>query len=239
MRNRKKVITFFLVMVMIWMFSMTVLATESKKGSIEIILTDGEKGTSKENVEFEYIKVADLINGEYYVLKQYEKAAIDFNNIKYSNQIDEAAQKLDKYVVEGKTVKTDSKGEAIMNDLEVGVYLLRVVDKANYEQVTPTLISIPTWNQEEDTMDYHITLIPKHGSDKVVTGDGQFFREYIALFGISFIFLVGLSCHTHFKCGKIAGNYSEKGGHTHGNDNDTKDSRCTRRVRPRGGRSIN
>ena len=73
MRNKKKVITLFLVMVMILIHSMSVMAAEPKKGNIEIVLTDGENGTSKDNVTFEYAKVADLINGEYRLLKEFSE----------------------------------------------------------------------------------------------------------------------------------------------------------------------
>lgn len=223
---------------MILIHSMSVMAAEPKKGNIEIVLTDGENGTSKDNVTFEYAKVADLINGEYRLLKEYEEIDVDLNSIEYSSELDEAAQKLDKLVTAKDNVKTDAEGKALINDLEVGVYLLRVSDKARYENVYPVLISIPTWNEEEGDMNYDITVIPKHSSDKVVTGDSHLYGEYMVLFVISFILLVVLTCHNHFKCGRIAGNYSKKGGYTHGNDNDTKDSRCTRRIRPRGGGSI-
>ena len=211
---------------------------EDRKGSVEILLADGKKGTSKENVTFEYVKVADLFDGNFILKEGYKKTSIDFNRMQYSKQMNEAAEKLDECVEEGEKVKTDAEGKAIISDLEMGVYLIRVSDKARYEYVPPTLISIPTWDEEMEDMNYHISVIPKHVPEGVKTGDVHFYQEYLVVFGISFIILVGLTCHNRFKCGKIAGNYSEKGGHTHGNDNDTKDSRCTRRLRPRSGRSI-
>lgn len=227
-----------LVCVMAMTCGMTTQAVEPQKGSVEITLTDGEEGTRKENVTFEFAKVADLIDGEYHLFQEYEKTNVNLNHIEYSSELNEAAQKLDKLVTAKDDVKTDAEGKALINDLDVGVYLLRVSDKARYENVYPVLISIPTWNEEEGNMNYDITVIPKHSSDKVVTADNHLYGEYIVLFVISFILLVVLTCHNHFKCGKIAGNYSEKGGYTHGNDNDTKDPCCTRRIRPRGGRSI-
>lgn len=223
--------TVLLLVVLFVVCGVTTHAEDTRKGSVEILLED-------ENVTFEYAKVADLVDGDFVLKEQYKKTAIDFNHMEYSQQMAEAAQKLDKCVEEGKKVKTDAEGKAVISELDVGVYLLRVTDKGGEEYVSPTLISIPTWNEEEGGMNYHITVIPKHSPEGVATGDTHFYQEYLVLFGISFIFLVGLTCHTYFKCGKIKGNYSEKGGRTYGNDNDTKDSRCTRRLRPRGGRSV-
>ena len=232
MGNKKKVLLLFLVMIVSFAFSMTVLAGKEQRGRIEIVLTEGE------NVTFEYAKVADLINGEYHMLQKYEKSDIELNGIVDSSKLGDLAQKLNEYVVEGEKVTTDEKGKAYVENLEAGAYLLRASDEANSEYAYPVLISVPTWNEEEESMNYDITVIPKRSSDKVVTGDEHLYGEYMAIFGISFILLVGLTCHNHFGCGKIAGNYSEKGGHTHGNDNDTKNSRRSRRIRSCSGRSI-
>lgn len=145
---------------MLFVNSISVMAAEPQKGSIEIILTDGDIGTSKENVVFEYAKVADIVDGQYQLLEKYED--VDLNSIKYSAELDEAAQKLnEKMKAEGK-IATDQKGKATISDLNVGLYLLRVSDKARYENIYPFLISIPTWNEEQEKMDFNITVMPKH-----------------------------------------------------------------------------
>ena len=211
-------------------------------GSIKITLVDGGINTSKEGVVFEYAKVAVLENGIYKMLDVYEGTSIKINDIKSSNEMDEVARKLNAHVIADGTVKTDKEGKAVISDLTSGVYLLRVSERAAYDSVYPVLIGVPTWNEVTKNMDYEVTVIPKHSPDepeKVVTGDNSQYMMYIGISIISLILVVGLTCHNHFKCGKIAGNYSEKGGYTHGNDNDTKNSRRTRRVRSRGGRSIN
>ena len=43
-----------------------------KTGSIEIELTDGEEGTSKEGVIFHYSKVAEIVDGQYELVEQYK-----------------------------------------------------------------------------------------------------------------------------------------------------------------------
>lgn len=159
MRSKKNIL-FLLVCTMLFINSISVMAAEPQKGSIEIILTDGDIGTSKENVVFEYAKVADVVDGQYKLLEEYEN--VDLNTIKYSAELDEAAQKLNEKVkAEGKT-STDQEGKATISNLEVGVYLLRVSDKARYENVQPFLISIPTWNEEQGDMNFDVTVIPKH-----------------------------------------------------------------------------
>lgn len=160
MRNKKRVISYFLVCVMLLMHSISVMAAESQKGSIEIVLTDGDIGTSKENVTFEYTKVADLVDGQYQLLDDYGE--VDLNNIQYSAELDRAAQKINELAKADQKVVTDKNGKATISDLEIGVYLLRVSDKARYENVAPVLIAIPTWNETSGNMNYNITVTPKH-----------------------------------------------------------------------------
>lgn len=159
MRNKKNIL-FLLVCTMLFMNSISVMAAEPQKGSIEIILTDGDIGTSKENVVFEYAKVADIVDGQYQLLEKYED--VDLNSIKYSAELDEAAQKLNEKMKAEGEIATDQKGKATISDLDVGLYLLRVSDKARYENIYPFLISIPTWNEEQGNMDFNITVMPKH-----------------------------------------------------------------------------
>lgn len=165
--NKKVLLPLFCMMVLILVHSCTVLAAEKENiGSIKIELTEGAIGTSKENVVFEYQKVADLRGGYYYLLEEYDKLDIDLNELEYADQLDEAARELSKHITaEGQAV-TDEDGEAFITDLEIGVYLLKVSDKARYEEVTPVLIAIPTWNEEAGDMDYHLTVIPKHSPNQ-------------------------------------------------------------------------
>lgn len=241
--ERNKIISLALVILIVLAHPMSVFATEVvEKGSVRIELSDGAVGTSKDNVVFEYAKVAIWENGTYKIMDAYEGMGIEIKDIKSSKEMDEVVRKLDAHVIVDGVVKTDRDGKAVIPDLNPGVYLLRVSDKAKYDNVYPVLIGVPTWNEITKNMDYEVTVIPKHSPDepeKIVTGDNHPYINYVGISIISLILVVGLTCHNHFKCGKIAGNYSEKGGYTHGNDNDTKNPRCTRRVRPRGGRSVN
>ena len=136
---------------------------KNKTGSIEIELTEGAKGTSRENVIFGYTKIAELKGGEYYLLDTYKASGVDLNTIERAIDLDEAAKIIETYKkqVDG-TVTTDSQGKAIIKDLEIGVYLLNVENKAKYEDVSPALIAIPTFDEEERQMVYDLTIYPKH-----------------------------------------------------------------------------
>ena len=117
-----------------------------EQGSIEIELTDGGVGTTKEGVIFEYAKVADVVDGEYELLDTYQESGIDLNAIDTAIQLEEAAIELSAYKTSDGNCTTDVNGKAIIKDLNV----------------TPLLIAIPTWGEEEGTMMYDVKVIPKH-----------------------------------------------------------------------------
>lgn len=241
--KRNKIISMMLIVVML-LFSprFEASAETGQMGSIKIELSDGGAGTSKENVIFEYGKVADLENETYRVLERYRGMGIEICDIKTSGEMEKAAYEFDTYVSADGIAKTDKEGKTIISGLSPGMYLLRVSDGALYDKVYPALITVPAWNEVTKNFDYEVVVVPKHIPDnpeKVVTGDRTHYMLYLGLSIISLTLVVGLTCHNRFKCGKIAVNYSEKGGYRHGNDNDTKNPRRTRRTRSRGGRSIN
>lgn len=205
--SKKRLLPLFCMIVLVLVHSLPVFAAEEKEdlGSIKIELTDGGLGTSKENVVFEYQKVADLKGGFYYLKDKFKATGIDLNALEYAKDMDEAAHTLSKFMESEGQVITDSDGHAFITDLEIGVYLLAVSDKARYEEVTPVLIAIPTWNEIEGDMDYHVTVIPKHSPNKpgsiitdtpsvpgggVQTGDDSEIMPLCVLLGMSALLIV-------------------------------------------------
>ena len=124
---------------------------KSGTGSITITLSDTEDNRDKGNV-----------NGEYKVLTQYEAVNIDLNNIKTATDLELAANLFKKVVSTDNILTTDKNGKCTIDDLDVGVYLLYATDISNYENITPFLVSIPSWNEADKTMSYDINVIPKH-----------------------------------------------------------------------------
>ena len=133
------------------------------KGSISIELEDAEKTKDKSNVKLSVNKVADVIDGEYKLTGDYSSSELDLNSITKANDLESAANKLATLSksIEN-TLVTDSEGKGKIENLEVGVYLVSAVDIANYENITPFLISIPTWSEVDKNMIYDVNAIPKH-----------------------------------------------------------------------------
>lgn len=133
------------------------------KGSISIELEDAEKAKDKSNVKLSVNKVADVIDGEYKLTGDYSSSGLDLNVITKANDLESAANKLAKLSkINENILTTDESGKGKIENLEVGVYLVSAVDIANYENITPFLISIPTWSEVDKNMIYDVNAIPKH-----------------------------------------------------------------------------
>ena len=179
-----------------------------KTGSIEIELTDGEEGTSKEGVIFHYSKVAEIVDGQYELIDQYKGSGIDLNAIEYAEELDEAAEKLSYYKASDGICgicKTNANGIAQMKSLQTGVYLLYVTDQKNYEEITPVLIAVPTCGEQEGTMLYDVKVYPKHTPlpkdtetpksetiKPVKTGDSQDVSGLVVSIGLAAGIVVGI-----------------------------------------------
>lgn len=134
-----------------------------QRGSICVELTEGGKGTSRENVEFSCTKVGEVRKGEYILKEEFASSNVDLNTIESAKEMEEAAEKLAELDISGeKVLVTDKNGRLCFSDLSVGVYFLEATDTAKYEKVTPFLITIPTFDEKEGEMNYDITVIPKH-----------------------------------------------------------------------------
>lgn len=135
---------------------------QSKTGEIKIHLTDGAQGTNKSDILFYCSKVADIEKGEYVLYGDYTTVQTDLNTIENSVQLTEAAKKFAEKGYMGKEAKTDSNGDVAFNDLEVGVYLIQARHTSDYDEVSPTLIAIPTWSEDKGEMTYSVLVEPKH-----------------------------------------------------------------------------
>lgn len=152
--------------------SSAVVHAYSEIGSITVALEDGVDGTSTEGVKFELIQVGNVVDGLYEYTEDFTDEKTDLNKIEKANELEELAIKLNKVAtdkqIKGISNKTDNTGKLTFDELEVGIYLLRVTDYNEYEYVEPTLITIPTYNEEsQNSMNFDVVVIPKHTPFKV------------------------------------------------------------------------
>lgn len=138
---------------------------EGNLGSITIKLQDTDNNLSKKDVSLALTKVADVENGEFKLKESFKASEVDLNNIQNTNELDVAASKLSKTVTSDnadKILTTDEEGVAKAEKLEIGVYLIYATDTKAYEDITPSLVSIPTFDDESGNMVYDIEVLPKH-----------------------------------------------------------------------------
>lgn len=134
-------------------------------GSISVRLEDTSENRTKKGVVMGVVKVADVSGGQFEMDKAYASSGVDLNNIRNANELVIAATKLVRNAAAGEAdqiITTDADGTAKTEALPVGVYLLYAVDTAQYEDISPALVSIPTFDDKKGEMVYDIEVLPKH-----------------------------------------------------------------------------
>lgn len=133
-------------------------------GSISVELTDPyDKYLSKENVKFGVVQIADIVKGEYVLNESFADDEINLNEIKTADEIDKVAKDMAKKVeTPDYEMTTDEEGKATCKNLPVGVYLVYVEDLSDFETITPFIVGIPTWDDEDELFQYDVTVYPKH-----------------------------------------------------------------------------
>lgn len=212
--KRNKKISLAIMLVVMVILSLPAKAADKeveRMGGIKICLADSQTAETKEGVVFEYAMIAKEEEGKYKKIINYKSMDIDFNLMQSASDMEKAAKELVGCMVADGSVKTDKKGEACISNLSAGIYMLRVVDGSQYDVIRPFLVKIPMWDEVLKNMNYEVTVVPKHSPyERIVTGDDNFYQNYLVLFLISFIIVVGLTCHNQFECGRISDSYSEK-----------------------------
>lgn len=134
-------------------------------GSILVHLNDTDNLLPKQEVEIALVKVADITGQGYELTPLFEESGINLMEIETAEELMEASILLKNLVPENAEVsslKTDENGQCIFENLEVGVYLLYPKDTAEYENISPLLIAVPTFDEASGQMQYDITVYPKH-----------------------------------------------------------------------------
>lgn len=129
-------------------------------GSITIELQDSIDDLSKENVEFEIVQVAKLVDGYYVWDEAFQDVSLDLNADLKAEEMEQLIGDLKNKEYEGIRVKTDEKGIAKISDVDQGLYLIDPVNINEYENVQSMLVSVPEWDEED--LVYHVVVYPKH-----------------------------------------------------------------------------
>ena len=190
----KKLITAVFT-VFLFLISITAVSALDEVGSITVNLEEGKKGTSVKNVELELIKIADIINGQYFLINDLQNTEVNLNTLETAEDMKNAAYTISKITasknIVGTRKTTNDYGTVKFDQLENGVYLLQAPDINRYENIMPTLISVPAFNNEsKNSMNYDISIIPKHSPVIAVkTGDAVDLKLFAVLAGVSAVII--------------------------------------------------
>ena len=190
----KKLITAVFT-VFLFFISITAVSALDEVGSITVNLEEGKKGTSVKNVELELIKIADIINGQYFLINDLQNTEVNLNTLETAEDMKNAAYTISKITasknIVGARKTTNDYGTIKFDQLEKGVYLLQATDINRYENIMPTLISVPVFNNEsKNGMNYDISIIPKHSPVIAVkTGDAVDLKLFSVLAGVSAVII--------------------------------------------------
>lgn len=220
-----------MMMVLLFICCMFPIETFAATGNIEILLPDG-------NIDYvSYEKVADWVDESFVLKEGYQKSNLNLNDLQTADELEKAAEELEKYTENHTKLSFQGKESLRILNLEEGAYLFQFDDS---KHINPILLFIPTAGEMSDQGVYDIVILPKYSENDFSpdTGWEDSLGVYMVLFVISLIIILRLSCHNRFMCGRMSFKYSEMGGYTYGNDNDTKNPRCPRRIGFSGRRSI-
>ena len=190
----KKLITAVFT-VFLFFISITAVSALDEVGSITVNLEEGKKGTSVKNVELELIKIADIINGQYFLINDLQNTEVNLNALETAEDMKNAAYTISKIAVSknivGTRKTTNDYGTVKFDQLEKGVYLLQGTDINKYENIVSTLISVPVFNNEsKNSMNYDISIVPKHSPVIAVkTGDAVDLKLFAVLAGVSAVII--------------------------------------------------
>ena len=181
--------------VFLFLISITAVSALDEVGSITVNLEEGKKGTSVKNVELELIKIADIINGQYFLINDLQNTEVNLNTLETAEDMKNAAYTISKITVSknivGTRKTTNDYGTVKFYQLEKGVYLLQATDINKYENIVSTLISVPAFNNEsKNSMNYDISIVPKHSPVIAVkTGDAVDLKLFAVLAGVSAVII--------------------------------------------------
>lgn len=152
----------------------------AKTGNMKIQLpVDGAEAVS-------CTKVGNMVNGIFVLEDGYEESQVNLNTLKTARELENAAKLLMKYEKSGSVYQLDEEGTALIQDLEEGVYLIHSFGKTN-KDISPGLVFLPTWMEEDKELLYDITVVPKYSEPAPETGVDYMEDIYGMILLVSFL----------------------------------------------------
>ncbi len=133
-------------------------------GLIRIELKETEDHRSRENVEFELYRVADLVDGDLVYFEPYSSCTLQVDQLDQFDEMKDALTLLKKQTRKEKpdqNAKSDADGVVVFEGLERGLYFLHVSDPARYERVEDVIVTLPVYNEEEGRMENKVSVFAK------------------------------------------------------------------------------
>ena len=168
----KKLITivsvFMMLVVFIFPLSATATSILSGKGSITFSLKDSETEKPIANVPFRLYLIAKVYENEngigYEMISPYDKAGIDTIDLQDSSLPVHLAYFSLSHSQPYIEKNTNEKGTLVFDNLEPSLYLIVPSQSEVHNcDVTPFLISVPTYNSQNGNWEYNIDVSPKIG----------------------------------------------------------------------------
>lgn len=173
--------------------SISISADEENQGKINIYLEESKNSASLSDVEFKLVKVANLIDGTYNYVEELNNLDLaDLNNLNTADALNKASNDISNFVtqknISGIIKKTNNYGYTQFNNLEEGVYLLQAVNINEYDNISPTLIALPTFDNSDkiNGMNYEVNIIPKHNPIIAAkTGDNSIIFMFVIVSAVT------------------------------------------------------
>ena len=174
MKTKKyKVLTIFSMIFMLSFSCLTAFAADKVDDNIKIEIENNLKGSitveipKVQGIKIYVAKVADMKDGKFVTLEKFQNVGLDLNNIKTAEELQKVMNKIKLNDDQKKNnQETDENGTVLFKDLEPGAYYICSDNLKEKEQVESTIVSIPTFDEEEGKMVYDVTVRPKHESPK-------------------------------------------------------------------------
>lgn len=135
-------------------------------------------------------KVGTMVNGVFVLEEAYEESRVNLNELKTAGELEEAAGILMEYEKSGSIFPLEEEGTTLIQGLEEGVYLIHGYGKTS-KDISPALVFLPTWMEEEQELLYDITVVPKYSEPAPDTGHRSLEWMYGGLLAASALLLAG------------------------------------------------